>query len=160
MKLDDKLVEETKLLFDRDFLKELSGEIELSEEEEDDYQNRSDALIQEYGWEQVFKAWNKYLRENCNTAESALNFANLFWSYEGYVHPIPNPYDFLAWFYYQIDMEKYADDAITIMDSISIEILHRAGVKGIYWGENPYYVPEQDPKMLAAVEKIRNGVKK
>ncbi len=156
-KYDNKLLSETEALYGRDFLRELIDDSVLSEEESDDFERRAAALIHEFGWSEVFSCWNDYLRSHCHTAEEALNFANLFWVYEGYVHPIEHPYDFLAWFYYCIDMKKYADDAITIMDSISIEILSRAGIRNVGWNENPYYVPEEDPEMIAAVQRISDN---
>ncbi len=156
MQSRNKLYDETEILFARCCLKELDNETILSEEEEEAFEDRADELIREFGWPQVFECWNDYLRTNCHTAEEVLNFAHLFWEYEGYVHPIPDPYDFLAWFYYCIDMDQYADEAVTIMDSLSIEILSRVGVPGVDYVGNPYYVPEKDPKMLAAIQKIKD----
>ncbi len=156
-----KLEQATKFLFSRDFHKELSREIVLTEEEAEVYEDCVKASIQEFGWPQVFDSWNRYLRTKCCDAESALNFANLFWMYGGHERSIPDPYDFLAWFYYQIDMKIYAEDAITILDGIAIEMLTRAGIRGVDWVENPYYAPEADPKILAAVQRLvdSNGSK-
>ena len=39
------------------------------------------------------------------------------------------------------------------MDSLAIQILHRAGMAGVVNSENPYYNPQDDPKM---VEEIKN----
>ncbi len=152
-----KLEQATYFLFSRDFNKELSGEIVLTKEEEASYMDCVNESIQEFGWPQVFDSWNRYFRTYCRDAESALNFANLFWMYDGHVRPIPDPYDFLAWFYYQINMKIYAEDAITILDGIAIEILTRAGVRGVEWAENPYYAPEADPKILAAVQRLADS---
>lgn len=41
------------------------------------------------------------------------------------------------------------------MDSLSVEILHRAGVTGVTNSENPYYNPQEDPKIIEEINNLK-----
>ena len=156
----EELIKKTEYLFDRDFIGELNGDIELTDKDEQKYSDCVKELYKKYDWSDIFKCWESYLYNKCKTPHQLFNFANLFWEYEGYKEYIPEPYKFLAYFYYKADPNEYEDDAnaATIMDSLSIQILHRAGVDGVKNSENPYYNPQDDPKMIKAIEnwKLQN----
>ncbi len=156
MNFDKRLVEETEYLFSRNYLAELADEIEISEEKEDEYMTVAVNLVGDYGWFKTFSCWKEFLITNCKTAEEALNFAHLFWVYDGCDYAVPEPYNFLGYFYYRINITDYPDE-ITILDTISIEILSKSGIKGVNWVDNPDYVPEKDPNILAEVEKYRKS---
>ncbi len=81
-----------------------------------------------------------------------MNYANLFWLYEGYKQIIPNAVEFCAYFYACVSFNKYPD-AIDIIDSITFEVFKISGVypnKILYCDE---YVPEDDPIVKDAINK-------
>ena len=128
---------------------------DLSEAQEDEYDDKAKALISDYGWDDVYKAFNIYLRDKCSTANQVMNAANIFWDLGWYENPIQNPYEFMSYFYYRInfDTEKY--DPSDILDSLATTILPKNGVKEADLFENPYYMPEKDPKMIEAVHLLK-----
>lgn len=148
--LDSKLLAETEYLFDRSY------EEEMTIEEEDALTDRAEQLIEQYDWQDVFSAWSQYLYKNCTTPESVVNFANLFWWYGGHDHLIPDPYDFLGYMYYRVDLEPEKYDGDTILDSIATTILPRAGYSEADLVLHTDYMPENDPKLIASVEAYRN----
>lgn len=152
MDKNNELFQLTEFIFNRDYLSELDETNDISEDEEKKYDDVVEKLYEEYDWNDIFKCWFDYLQRKCINAKQALNFAHLFWNYEGHEHYIEDPYKFLSYFYYRIDMKKYRDIAMTILDGISIEVLHRAGITNVYYDENPYYEPENDPMMIREIE--------
>ena len=156
MIFDERLTKETEYIFGRNYLAELSDEIEISEEKEDEYMTIAVNLVCDYGWATTFSCWKEYLITHCKTAEEALNFAHLFWAYDGCNYAVPEPYSFLGYFYYRINLADYPDE-ITILDTLSIEVLSKSGIKGVNWSDNPEYVPEKDPNILAEVDNYRKA---
>ena len=53
-----------------------------------------------------------------------------------------------------MDTETYDD--MDILDSLAITILPKAGYQNADLYKNPYYVPENDTKLLEAVESWRS----
>ena len=96
----------------------------------------------------------KYLKTKCNTPEEVINWANLFFWFGGYERAIPDPYNFLGYLYYKVDVAKYVDDAQTVFDGIAIGILEKIGKVSLI--NTPNYAPETDPEILAAVERWKN----
>ena len=79
-----------------------------------------------------------------------------FWLYGGQDYPIPEPHKFLAYFYYMIDCQaKKYDGDYDMLYSLATNILPKAGYSEADLYLNPYYMPEQDPKILAEVEALR-----
>ena len=111
-------------------------------------------LVCDYGWLQTFSCWKNYLFSHCLTAKDTLNFAHLFWVYDGCNYAVPDPYKFLGYLYYRINLSDYPDE-ITLLDTIAIEILTKSGIIGASWSDNPDYVPEKDPQIIAEVEKLK-----
>ena len=146
---EETLNSETASLFNRSF------DEELTDAEETALFDHSNALINKFGWKTIFNSWNNYLHKHCVTPESVINFANWFWFYEGHEHPIPNPHQFIAYFYYRIDNETQKYDASDILDSIATTILPKSGYREADLYLNPYYMPESDPKIRAEVEKLK-----
>ena len=140
-----------KYLFDRDC------DADMTEEEEDVIQNTADNLVKEHGWNEVFSAAGEYLRQNCTSPESVINYAVLFWNYGWYANPIPEPYHFLAYFYYRINWQAEKYDDRDILDSLAISILPKAGYRDADLSVNPRYMPENDPILKKEVEKLQNG---
>ena len=148
--IDKHLLEETKYLFDRSY------EAEMTIAEEDALTDRAEKLIADYDWRDTFAAWNQYLHENCKTPESVVNFANLFWWYGGEDHIIPDPYDFLGYLYYRVNLEPEKYDAADLFDSLAITILPKAGYPEADLVLHTDYMPENDPKLLEAVKKLQS----
>ncbi|MBQ1809508.1 MAG: hypothetical protein II016_00040, partial [Erysipelotrichaceae bacterium] len=82
---------------------------DLPDEDQDKLEQYADELVAEYGWDKVYENAVLYLHTNCRTPESAVNFANNYWTYGWYENPIPDPHKFLAYFYYitDYDTQKY-----------------------------------------------------
>lgn len=121
---------------------------------DDDTYEHSDiakALIAEFGWQEVFDCWFTYLKKNCPTEEDVINFANLFFYYGGTEYSMSNPYPFVSYLYYRVDTKKYGEAATEIFDSITIPLLSNIG--DVSLEKNPTYAPEQDDRILSAIEK-------
>ena len=141
---------------------ELSGKIDVlfnrywDEElsEDDQYQLEADAvnLVKTHGWSDVYRASCDYLHTNCKTPEAVINFAHLYWIYEWHKNPIPNPYEFLGYFYARIDLNTDKYDEMDILDSLALDILPRSGDRKVTLYDNPQYLPETDPLLLYAVK--------
>ena len=114
--------------------------------------DKAEEQIYEFGWDETFKSWKKYLFTECKTPESAINFANLFWSYGGQDHPVSEPYEFLGYFYFRIDFDTEKYDAGGILDSLAIDLLPRAGYSYADPNINCDYVPELDPRIISAAK--------
>ena len=74
----------------------------------------------------------------------------MFFCYGGWEHGTRDPYPFISYLYYRVDMKKYAAEAMDIFDSIVIPMLSDIGDISII--DNPNYAPEDDKKILAAIE--------
>ncbi len=116
------------------------------------YQNMAENLIRNNNWSDVYTCWYNYLINECKTEEEVLNFANLFWFYEGQKHYIPNAIEFCSYFYACISFEHYSN-AIDILDSITIDVFGNSNVypnKKLYYDE---YIPTNDPLVREAINK-------
>lgn len=130
---------------------------DITEEQEDKILELVDQQISTFGWDKTFQSWKKFLFTECKTPESVINFANLFWWFVLDNYSIPEPYKFLAYFYYRIDfnVEKYDD--MGILDSLSTAILVKAGHNEADRMVNPDYIPELDPNIIAEAEAYRSS---
>ena len=138
-------------LFDRQW------DEDLSEAEEQQLDDVAEALLTEYDWEDVFKAAFEYLKTSCSSPEEVINFAILYWDYGWYEYPIKKPHDFLGYLYYRIGFETAKYDFNDILDSLATTILPRAGYPEADLVLNTQYMPEKDPKILAAADKYRHN---
>jgi len=68
----------------------------------------------------------------------------------------PEPYKFLGYILYRVDMDKYYDAAYNAFEAISLDILEYQNL--INLNENPYYDPLKDPNILNAVAKWENNI--
>ena len=141
------LQDETNYLFNIDFNNE-----DLTEDQEDEYLNHLENLLKNYTWNEIFTCWFDYLKNNCKSDNDILNWANIFFWYDGHTYPIPNTFDFLGYLYYRIDVTKNMD-AQHIFDSIAIPILEKLGEADIV--ADPCFAPESHPKIKQAVDKWR-----
>ena len=149
--IDSKLTNKIDFLFDRPW------DEDISEEMEERLGDEAKALLSEYGWNEVYPVIFAYLKEKCTTPEEAVNFAHLFWGYRLYEQPIANPHEFLGQFYYRIDQETSKYDPLDILDSLATTILPKAGFKEADLYLNTQYMPENDPKILAAIEEYKKS---
>ncbi len=118
----------------------------------DIYEGMAEELIANNKWVDVYSSWYDYLINKCKTEEEVLNFANLFWCYEGYKQFIPNAVEFCAFFYANISPEHYPDAAI-ILDSITYEVFLNSGIyprNSLYFDE---YIPMNDSLIKNEVNK-------
>ena len=137
---------ETNYLFDYNF-----NDDSIPEKIEEAHLDRATALLDNYQWNDIFKCWFEYLKANCKTPEEVINWANLFFWFGGSEMSIPDPYSFLGYLYYKVDVSKYVDEAQTVFDGIAIGILEKIGKVNLM--NNPNYAPETDPEIIAAVER-------
>ncbi len=137
----------TKKLFSVNFEKDLDdGEVSNA------YESMAEELIKNNKWSDVYASWFYYLVNNCKTEEEVLNFANLFWFYEGYKHFIPNAVEFCAFFYANISFDNYPD-AAEILDSITCEVFLNSGIYPSASLRYDEYIPANDPKIKKAIYK-------
>ncbi|MBQ3682329.1 MAG: hypothetical protein II922_04530 [Succinimonas sp.] len=141
----DKIDEQTHWLFNRTYGVS-------SKEQRKETREKVKQQISEFGWENTFESWKNYLFTECKTPESAINFANLFWSYGGHDYTVIEPYKFLGYFYYRIDFDAEKYDELGILDSLAIDLLPKAGYSYADRLINDDYIPELDPKIIAQVE--------
>lgn len=142
--------EQTQYLFNRLYSEE------LTDDQEDALLDQVDLQISKYGWNDTFASWSRYLYNECRTPESVINFANLFWWYGGQDHPIPTPHKFLGFFYYHINFDSDTYDKADILDSLTRIILSKAGYREANLVHDPQYMPENDPKIIAAAKEYEH----
>lgn len=130
-------------------------EEELSEEDQYALEEEAEKLVAKYGWSTVYEAVFEYLQSDCTEPESVINFAHLYWVYGWQDYAIPNPYDFLGYLYYRIEMDTEKYDETDILDSIATSLLPKSGYPEADLYENPSYLPETDPLLSESVEKYR-----
>ncbi len=131
---------------------------ELTDEKEEELQERYDNLVNDYGWNLVFESIDKYLRSECLDGDSACNFAHMYWGYNCYSpKKVDSPYAFLGYLYYRMNLDPYSYDAIDIMDGLVKDLLSTKKDKSYdpFWNTN--YIPEKDPVIIAEVEKLRKA---
>lgn len=139
-----------------DFLFNRRWDEELSDKKTEGFQDIFDKAIENYGWEQVFKTINLYIRFNCLTGESIANFVNLFWEYTcKSPRKISEPYRFLGYLYYRVDLRPWDYDCAEVFDGLVYNLL--SGEDD--FEHNPFtnydYMPETDPNIIAEVQKLK-----
>lgn len=142
-------------LFNRDF------NVMTTNEEEKELKRKFSELTAKYGSEKTFGAIDRYMRTRCLNAASAKNFAKWFHFYGCSESKMPdNPFKFLAYLYYRLDMKPWEHNAITIMDTLAYELFYSEKDKSRdpFWGGD--YIPEKDPEIIAEAEKLKNRLEK
>jgi len=129
---------------------------ELSEDNQYNLEDYAEKVTKKYGWDKVYHAACNYFYTNCLGPESVINFAHLYWIYGWHEYSIANPYEFLGYFYFRIDMDTERYDEADILDSLATSILPKSGCKEADLYNNPNYLPETDPMLLEAVEMYKN----
>ena len=151
MNVSERLSETIRFLFARNW------EDGLSEELEDALREQAFAIVQEYGWREVYAATFTYLTENCTTPESVVNFAKFYYDYDWNRKVIPSPHRFLAYFYFRVDCNPSKYDAIDIFDTLATSILPICGYQEADLMVDPRYTPELDPKIIAEIEEWKKS---
>jgi len=149
--MENKIIMETEYLYNRSY------DDELTDEEDEALYDRAQQQILDYGWDKTFESWKEYLFTKCISPESVVNFANLFWCYCAGEYVIADPYSFLGYMYYRIDMNPSKYDDLDILDGLAITILPKAGFSNADLMKNPYYSPLEDERLIAEVEKFKNS---
>ena len=120
----------------------------IPDEEFDKLEELAEEVIEKYGWNNVYSDWISYLYDECTTDDMVVNFATLFLNYDGCEKYNPDPYKFIAYLYYRVDVTKNSD-AFDIFDTIAITLLPHAGLVNLY--EDPNYSAQLDPKIQAEI---------
>lgn len=126
------------------------------DESEEERRQTVEQLMRDYPWNDIFNEWNLYLRTKCPASDDVINFMNLFFAYEGYKQIIPDPIGFSAYLYYRLGDRVKESEAQTMADSIVIPVLQHAGLLSKY---DTCCAPESDPRIIAAVEALKNESK-
>jgi hypothetical protein len=150
--MEKSISEITEYLFNRDY------DEELTDEEDEALWDVAKQQIKDFGWENTFESWKEYLFSKCITPESVVNFANLFWCYCLGEYVIADPYNFLGYMYYRIDMNPSKYDDLDILDGLAITILPKAGFSEADLMKHPNYSPLMDEKLIAEVEKFKSSM--
>lgn len=142
----EELEKTTRFLFDCDF--------EADDFDPDGAEIHSAAarkMRETHPWREVYDSWLRYLTSHCPTASSVVNWENLFWYYSGMKFPVPNPYPFLGYLLYRTatpEGHMVSEEAMTILDSIAMDMLERIGAVTI--DTIDYYGANTDSKVLAS----------
>ena len=97
------------------------------------------------------------MRTKCLDAESAVNFANLFWIYnypDGYV--VPDPYRFLGYLYFRVDLKPWEYDCDDLFEGLVYHMLSGENEYEHNPFMNPAYYPEKDPAIISEALRLRN----
>ena len=144
------LEERIKWLYDLRFIED------VSEEEEDLWDNKAEEVVKLYGWEETLKSFTSFIHTNTKTPKDAINYATLFWNCSWYENFIPNPYDFFAFFWDKINFNIDRYDPVDILWSLMRENMSRYGYKKLNSWINPDYFPIEDKELVRAVFRLRN----
>ena len=148
--MDDKkmILETTEYLFGCDFFAD-----DFDPEGKEEHLDQVNELLEKYLWKDIFDAWSKYLYEKCETPEEVINFCNLFFYYGGQDQFIPDPYKFLGYIIYKVDLDKNWDLAGDIVDSIGVSILEKSGNLSLL--NDPNYQLWNDPQIQKEVDHLK-----
>jgi len=148
--MSNNLLETVINLFNRQWEELIDNEDEL-----DKLQDTYNKTVDNYGWIETFETIENYLETNCLDGISTCNFANLFWYYNcSTPRQISEPFTFLGYMYYRVDLQPWKYDCSEVFDGIAYILL--SGTKDDHknhWFAD--YYPENDPKIIAAVEEWR-----
>ncbi len=136
----------TRYLFDCDF-----SDDGFDPEEHEEHQWAAQNLQKNHLWKDIIKAWQEYLYTQCQTADEVINFANLFFYYDGPNNFIPEPYKFIGYLYAKVNMDEYWDEAGDLFDSIAIDILGYQQL--INLEDEPCYNPLKDTLIQKEIKK-------
>ena len=143
--MNEKIKAITAYLFNCNFLDD-----NFDPEDNEEHLLTAEKLQKDFLWKDIIVVWQEYLYTECTTANKVINFANLFFYYDGADNYVPEPYKFLGYLYAKVDMEHYWEQAGDLFDSISIDILSYQQL--INLAEDPYYDPLKDPNILMEIE--------
>ncbi|SDA39001.1 hypothetical protein SAMN02910275_00153 [Butyrivibrio sp. INlla18] len=141
----------TKYLMDCDFFSD-----EFDPDGNEEHLETAEKLLHDYPWKDIYAEWRRYLHEECKTPEAVINFANLFMYYDGADNFIPDPLAFIGYLYSMVDMDKYWDKAGETFDSLSCEIMTKAGLADLT--EDPFYRAKDDPRVIDEIKKFKSQI--
>lgn len=135
---------ETEYLFSADFFSD-----GFDPEGCEEHLTRAEELLEDNKWADVYSAWNAYLLNNCETPEAVINYCNLFSYYGGLDQFVPNPYSFVGYILYKVDLKEYWDKGGDFLDDFCTSVLEKAGEISLV--SNPMYQLWDDPKVSDAI---------
>lgn len=124
-------------------------------EDHEEHLRASWELFADYPWEEIYPVWMQYLHTKCETPADVINFVNLYIYYEAAAMKIPDPLDFISYLYYQVDMEKYWNEAGELFEGLAITVLSNHNL--IHTKENPYYDPTKDERILSRIAALKSS---
>lgn len=119
-----------------------------------EYEDRAEALLQQYPWRDIWPIWSAYLYKQCTTAEAVKNYIFLFSMYGASQLPISEPLKFFGYIFYRLGQGRLDAHTLTLMDGMAVSVLSAAGYSYVL---SPSYASENDAKILAAAAKWRDG---
>lgn len=149
--MNDNIIETTQYLFDCNFFDDA-----FDPEGNETHLDKAQELQESFPWIDIITAWHNYLYTSCHSAEEIINFANLFFYYEGADNFNPEPYKFLGYLYANVNMDIYWDKAGELFESIAINILSRQQLIDIR--ENAYYNPLKDPNIIKEINNWEKNI--
>ena len=132
-------------LFKTDYLKINNDELIKLDE-------LAQSILRTNSWDEVYKNFDFYLRNECKTEDDVINYVYFFVHYNGLKFKIPSqyePYDLVGYILSMVDLEKRWDDCGALFD----EFANQALKIDLY--NDPYYQFWRDPKIIAISEKYR-----
>ncbi len=140
----------TQYVFDCDFFSD-----DFDPEGNEAHLDKANELMESHSWNTIFPVWNNYLHTQCQNPEDVINFVNLYMYYGACEQCIPDPYDFVGYIFYKVDIRKYWDIAGDTIDSVANAVLQNSGKISLM--KDPYYRAWEDPKVLEVIDNYRSS---
>ncbi len=140
IKINDEIC---KRLFPENFLS-------LDDKSKEETDGLAEEILRDNDWNDVFYFFDRFLKNECKTEDSVINFVYLFIRHVGLSFTIPSgydAYDLLGYILSKVDLEKRWDECGGEFDDFANEALKIDLVK------DPYYQFWRDPKVIEASKK-------
>lgn len=134
------------LLFSQDFFSD-------DFDPEGKYPDEALELLNTYPWKDIYSICFDIFTTKYQTASELYNALNLYYIYTFAEQRITNPYDFIGYIFYVIDLNKYGDMYGDFIETFTISILDNS--LGSNHMSDAYYHPWEDPNTIAALERWR-----
>ena len=149
MKLNKEIMNYNQELFGTDYYSD------YSESFSDSLLEKSEKIIKQYGWDNVFPCWFSYFKNKCGKKKAAISFINWFVTYGGHTRKIKHPYEFLGYLfnYFGLDDSKLDEKTNDVLDMIYVGVLEKTGIihQDNYFELNP----SNDRFLLDEIKKIK-----
>lgn len=125
-----------------------------SDNEQKELDNIFNNLLKNDTWDNIYKCFDYYLRNECKTEDDVINYINLFAHYVGLNFKIPSqydPYDLVGYILSKIDLEKRWEECGGLFDDFANQALR------INLYKDPYYQFWKDPKIIEIANKYKKA---